>query len=75
MLALGSQLCICVFRVCVSESQLCICVFGMTFKSTLYWCIGMIVKSTLYWYIGMIVNDWQSWPWEVNFVLVYSDDC
>ena len=32
-------------------------------------------KSTLYLCIGMIVNDWQSWPWEVNLVFVYLDDC
>ena len=32
-------------------------------------------KSTLYLCIRMIVSDWQSWPWEVNLVFVYSDDC
>ena len=32
-------------------------------------------KSNLCLCIWMIVNDWQSWPWEVNFVFVYSDDC
>ena len=31
--------------------------------------------SSLHLFIGMIVNDWQSWPWKVNFVFVYWDDC
>ena len=29
----------------------------------------------MYLCIEMIVNDWQSWPREVNFALVYWDDC
>ena len=44
-------------------------------ESTLYLCIGMNVKSTLYLCTRLVVNDWQSWPWEVNFVFVICDYC